>query len=191
MKRVCVYAASSSKVKDSYYKAALLLGEVLAANNITTVYGGGSIGLMGALAEGVLQNNGKIIGIIPEFMMELEWGNRKVELVVVQDMPQRKQKFLENVDAVIALPGGTGTLEELAEVLSMKKLALFTKPIIIINTDGFYNQLIAFLERMVSDSFMRPEHMQVFTVIDTPDQLLEAFQNAPAWSKDAIEIAGL
>ncbi len=191
MKRICVYAASSSKVHQKYLDAASQLGEVLAKNHLTTVYGGGSIGLMGALADTVLQHNGKIVGVIPQFMMELEWGNTRVELIVVSDMTQRKQKFLENIDAVVALPGGTGTLEELSEVISMKKLALFTKPIIIVNTDGFYNHLLAFFNRMVDDQFIHSEHLNVYSVIDSPDQLINAIESAPVWTNDTIEIAGM
>lgn len=190
--RVCVYCASSTKVPEVYFRDTATLGQTLARQGVTVVYGGGSVGLMGALADAVLKEKGRIIGVIPEFMMKLEWGNKNAtELIVVEDMAQRKKKFIEDVDAVIALPGGSGTLEELSEVISLKKLGLFRKPIIILNTNGFYDQLIAFLERMIEDHFMHEAHKRLWTVIQEPSQIITAIENSPDWTSDDFKFAAI
>lgn len=190
IKRICVYCASSSQIDNNYIDEAHSLGQILAKAGITTVYGGGSVGLMGALARGVLQNNGTLVGVIPKFMMELEWGNPDVsEMNIVETMAQRKHMLLENVDAVIALPGGTGTLEELAEVLSLKKLALFTKPIIILNTNNFYDYLVAFLNKMVDEKFIRNELHDLYFVAENAGSVIPLINSAPIWSNDRIKFA--
>ena len=192
IKQVCVYCASSTQINPEYLMAASSIGEILAGNNISVIYGGGSVGSMGALADAVIKNNGELIGVIPKFMMELEWGNPSVtEMKIVDSMAQRKQLFIENVDAVIALPGGTGTLEELAEVISLKKLGLFTKPIIIVNTRGFYDSLLQFIEQMVADNFIRAEHKDLYTVISDPENIINAIKNAPIWEGKAIKLAAI
>jgi uncharacterized protein (TIGR00730 family) len=186
IKKVCVYCASSTQISEKHINCASKLGEIFSKNNITTVYGGGSVGSMGALATSTLNNGGKIIGVIPQFMMELEWGNPHItQMIVVNTMAERKQKFIEEVDAVVALPGGTGTLEELCETLSLKKLGLFTKPVIIVNTDGFYNPFLDLIDRMIADSFIRPEHKKLYVVIDSPEEVIEAIQNSPVWNEAA------
>ncbi|HPV57420.1 MAG TPA: TIGR00730 family Rossman fold protein, partial [Tenuifilaceae bacterium] len=137
--KVCVYCASSNKVDEKYFKATEILAKNLAKNGITSVYGGGSNGLMGCLADTALHEGGKVIGILPHFMDKVEWGHKNLtELILVKDMHERKRLLIEGVDAVVALPGGCGTLEELMEVITLKRLGKFTKPIIILNTDGFY-----------------------------------------------------
>ena len=192
VKKVCIYCSSSSKISKEHYDVAAFLGKEFALNGITTIYGGGSVGSMGALANAVISNKGKIIGIIPKFMVELEWGNKNItELVVVDSIAERKKKFIEDVDAVVALPGGTGTLEELSEVLSLKKLGLFTKPIIIINTNDFYNYLLMFLDKMIDDNFIRPEHKRLYSVIDDVSLVLNAIKTAPEWDHNAIKLAAL
>ncbi|KAB2870969.1 MAG: TIGR00730 family Rossman fold protein, partial [Bacteroidales bacterium] len=133
--KVCVYCASSNKVDEKYFKATEILAKNLAKNGITSVYGGGSNGLMGCLADTALQEGGKVIGILPHFMDKVEWGHKNLtELILVKDMHERKRLLIEGVDAVVALPGGCGTLEELMEVITLKRLGKFTKPIIILNT---------------------------------------------------------
>ncbi len=190
IKSVCVFCASSTQIDKEYLSCAYDLGKIFALHGIVTVYGGGSIGSMGALADSVLQNGGKIIGVIPKFMMELEWGNSTIsELIVVDTMADRKKKLIDNVDAIVALPGGTGTLEELAEVISLKKLGQFNKPIIIINTKGFYNYLLQFIDNMVRENFIRNEHQQIFSVIDKPDDVLNVINASPKWDSSAIKLA--
>lgn len=184
--RVCVYCASSRKVDPIYFEAAERLGEIFANNNITTVYGGGAVGLMGCLADSVLKHNGEVIGVIPEFMKEVEWDHKKVtQLITVQDMHERKKKLIEDVDAIIALPGGCGTLEELVEVITHKRLGIFLKPIIIVNINNFYDHLIAQFKTMVEQNFMGTHHKNIWQVAETVDEVLEKIKRAPVWSSDA------
>lgn len=192
IKKVCVFCASSKQIAKDYLDAAFNVGRILASQNITIVYGGGYVGSMGELAKSVIENKGCIIGIIPKFMIEMEWGNPHItEMIVVETIAQRKKKLIENVDAVIALPGGTGTLEELSEIISLKKLCLFTKPIIILNTNGFYNHLLLFLEQMISENFIRPEHRQLFEVALNPEEIIEKIEKSPKWESSAINLAAL
>lgn len=143
--KVCVFCASSPKVDKKYLHDAELLGFEFARNKIHVIYGGGAVGLMGKLANSVLAGGGMITGIIPEFMKQMKWAHQGIpELIEVKDMHERKNLMIKEVDAVVALPGGVGTLEELTEVITLKQLGQFFAPIIILNTDGFYNHLIGF-----------------------------------------------
>jgi hypothetical protein len=191
-KTVCVFCASSRKADDSYVVAATTLAKLLVERGYTIKYGGGEVGLMGVLADTAIEHQGHVIGIIPKFMVEVEWQHKGVEqMVLVDTMAERKKLLVEDTDAVIALPGSTGTLEELVEVMSMKKLGGYTKPIIIVNTNGFYNHLIALLERMASEQFMRHEHLSIYTVVDTPEQAIDAIEEIPHWTADAISFAAV
>jgi uncharacterized protein (TIGR00730 family) len=192
LKRVCIFCASSSQVDEKYLEAARITGKIFANRGIKVIYGGGSIGLMGALANSVLENKGEIIGVIPKFMMQLEWGNTNItEMIIVENMADRKNKIIDNVDAVVAMPGGTGTLEELAETISLKKLGLFTKPIIILNTEGFYNHLLLFFDQMIRDNFIRIEHKQLFSVAKFPEEIIDLIDNSVVWNKSVINLAAL
>ncbi len=192
LKRVCVYCASSTKVDSAYYREAETLGRILAENRITTVYGGGSVGLMGALADSVLKNRGQIIGVIPGFMTELEWEHKRLtELIKVKDMHERKKKLILDTDAVIALPGGTGTLEELSEAITMKRLGFYFKPIIIVNSKGFYTPLIKMLERMAEENFLRSEHLKMWTLTDSTQEIMKAIEMSHAWDQDARKFAAI
>jgi len=185
IKAVCVYAASSTKLHSDYLDAAYLLGCILAQHGIKCIYGGGSVGLMGRLADGVLDNKGHLVGVIPKFMMELEWGNpNATEMIVVESMSQRKELLIKEADAVIVLPGGTGTLEELAEVLSAKKLGLNRLPLIFINTRNFFDPLLQFFDVMIQEEFMHHHHKNMWQVIQDPHQIFEAIKNSDNW-KDA------
>jgi uncharacterized protein (TIGR00730 family) len=190
--RVCVFCASSSQIKNIYLDTAFKLGEILAKQGIEVIYGGGSIGSMGSLANGVLQNNGRLVGVIPQFMMKLEWGNPNVsEMFVVNTMAERKEQMIKNVDAVIVLPGGTGTLEEMAEVISLKKLGLFQKPIVILNTDGFFDHFFEFIDRMVEDNFVRPEHRRLYNIASSPENVIKAATDSTTWGEETIKLAAL
>ncbi len=190
--KVSVFCASSHKIDQKYFDVAEHLARVLVENNITTIYGGGSVGLMGKLADTVLDGGGEIVGIIPKFMMEVEWGHPKVDqLIEVADMHERKKKLVENIDAVVILPGGSGTLEEAMEVITLKRLGKFTKPIIFVNTDGFYDNLFRLFDKMIDEKFMREEHRNMWTSINQPENLLNAIQNAPVWDENAIKIAAV
>jgi uncharacterized protein (TIGR00730 family) len=189
---VCVFCASSTKVSNVYLEAAKQLATLLVTNGIGIKYGGGQVGLMGVLADCTLKLGGKITGVIPKFMVEVEWQHKDVEdMILVETMHQRKNLLIQNVDAVIALPGSTGTLEELIEVISLKKLGLFSKPIIVINTNGFYNPLIEMIKKMVDESFMRQEQLEVCTFIDDPTHIIDLIENTPEWFDEDKKLAAL
>jgi len=190
IKRVCVYCASSDKVDEVYFNATTVLAAELVNNNIQVVYGGGATGLMGRLADEAIRKGGHVIGIMPNFMNDVEWAHKHVpEFHFVGDMAERKKKFLEMSDALIALPGGCGTLEELFEAITLKRLGLFTKPIIILNINGFYDHLVALLDKCIEEKFMSEKHREMWTVVDDPKYIMSALANAPEWSNDAIKFA--
>jgi hypothetical protein len=190
--RVCVFCASSAKVDTDYFNHARTVAEEFVKAGITIVYGGGSIGLMGCLADTALSLNGKVVGVLPRFMEKVEWGHKGLsQLILVKDMRERKKKLIEKVDAVVALPGGCGTLEELMEVFTLKRLGKFTKPIVVLNTNGFYSHLELMIEKMIEERFMRPEHRQIWTLVEQPADIIPAIINAPRWDKSAIRFAAV
>jgi len=187
---VCVFAASSSRVDQEFCREAALLGSLLAAARIDVVFGGGGIGLMNNLADAVIQNGGRITGIIPAFMQAEGWGHNGVtETIVTRDMSERKRKMFEMSDAVIALPGGVGTLEELTEAITLKQLSLFHGQIIILNTRGFYNSLLDFIDTMVDANFLRREHKGIWKVVNTPGEVMEALRNNEKGNEEWRKIA--
>jgi uncharacterized protein (TIGR00730 family) len=192
IQKVCVYCASSRQAHPEYYQAARELGSLLASAGVTIAYGGGSVGAMGALAEGALGAGGRIIGLLPEFMKQMEWGHLGLtELRIVSDMHERKRLMIEEVDAVIALPGGSGTLEELLEAITWKRLGLFASPIVLVNTRRFFDPLLALLESAVRERFMDPRHRQMWQVVDRPQEVLEAIRTSPPWDADARSFAAI
>src|SRR5438105_11066773 len=179
MKRICVYCASSEQVAEQYLDAAHELGRILARAGVTVVYGGGRLGLMGRLAEGSLAAEGKIIGVIPRFMQQLEWGHGGLtELHLVEDMRERKHRMLLDSDAVIALPGGCGTLEELLEAITLKRLGLYFNPIIIVNVAGFFDPLLAQFERCIEERFMDARHCEIWQAASSPETVLDAIRSS-------------
>ncbi|HZJ73349.1 MAG TPA: TIGR00730 family Rossman fold protein [Perlabentimonas sp.] len=190
--KVSVFCASSAKVDKHYFEQAQNVAKELVNANATIVYGGGSVGLMGCIADTALALNGKVIGILPYFMEKVEWGHKNLtQLILVEDMRERKKRLIEDVDAVIALPGGCGTLEELMEVFTLKRLGKFTKPIIVLSTNGFYSHLEQMVDRMIEERFMRPEHKQIWQFVSTPNQIIPAIKMAPNWDETAIEFASV
>lgn len=188
--RVCVYCASSEHCDRIYHEAAHALGRTLAAAGCTVVYGGGAVGLMGSLANGALEAGGEVVGIIPRFMTEVEWQHPGVaNLEVVEDMRERKHRLLAGSDAVVALPGGCGTLEELFEAMTLKRLALYFNPIVLLNTNGFYTPLEHFLEQMIEQRFMNPQHRTLWTLVDRVEDVLPAIRDTPRWTEAAREYA--
>src|SRR5215468_4102410 len=157
---VCVYCASSRSAHPDYRAAARRLGEVLARDGIGIVYGGGAVGSMGALADGALAAGGRVVGILPRFMAELEWGHKGLsDLKLVEDMRTRKHAMLTASQAAVALPGGSGTLEELLEAVTLKRLGLYVGPIVMVNTRGFFDPLVDVLTRAVEEHFMDKRHL--------------------------------
>ena len=188
--KVTIYCSSSNSLPSKYYEETNKIGQLLAKENITIIYGGGASGLMGTLADSALKNDGKVIGVIPRFMKAVEWDHKGVNLMIeTEDMAERKKILIEGTDAVIALPGGVGTFEELFEVLSAKRLGLFTKPIIIYNFEGFYNHIIEMLETCIEENFMGKQHRVIWTEVTRSEDLVGAIKNAPTWTESAIDNA--
>lgn len=190
--RICVYCASSEHVDRTYHDAATALGRTLAESGCTTVYGGGAAGLMGSLANGALAAGGEVIGVIPRFMTEVEWQHPGVaNMQIVEDMRERKHRLLTGSDAVVALPGGCGTLEELFEAMTLKRLALYFNPIVLLNTNNFYAPLETFLEQAIDQRFMNPAHRALWSMIDRVEDVLPTIQNTPPWDADARNYAAV
>lgn len=189
-RRVSVFCASSAKVNSSYLEAAGKLGQILANAGIAANYGGGAAGLMGKLADNMISAGGSIRGIIPRFMVEQGWNHPDIaDMMIVEDMHERKKRLARNIDAFIALPGGVGTLEELLEMITLKQLGKVLVPIIIINTNNFFNPFLEMLDKMVEEQFMRKIHRNIWQVVEQPEEVLEAIRNAPGWDGSAIKYA--
>lgn len=190
--KITVYCASSAKVDQKYFDATETLAKEFVKHNIDIVYGGGSSGLMGKLAETILEHGGKVKGIMPRFMVDVEWANKNVtEFELTETMHERKEKLLAGSDGLVALPGGSGTLEELLEAITFKRLGLYVKPIIILNLDDYYEPLKLMLEKCVSEKFMGENHLQMWSFVDNPEDVINAIITAPAWNEDAIKVAVL
>lgn len=190
IKKVCVYCASSSKVNSQYVETARKLGKILAENDLELVYGGGSVGLMGVLADSVLENDGRVTGVIPRFMVEVEWQhNGLTELVLTETMHERKEKMAELADAVVALPGGCGTMEELLEMITWKQLGIHSQPIVIVNVNEYYTHLLAQFQQAADELFMRPQHLEMWSVVTDADEVLRAIENGKDIHEDMRRFA--
>ena len=189
IKTICVYCGSGPGSNPRFIEAAIALGKVLAEKRIRLVYGGGSIGLMGALATSVLDHGGTVTGIIPDFLTSRENALTRVqELIVTPDMHERKRLMFERSDAFVALPGGVGTLEELVEQLTWKQLGRHTKPVLLANIDGFWEPLLALLAHMRSTQFIRPtldvDVLKAERVDDILPRLRAAAARAPVGTEE-------
>lgn len=174
-KQVVVYCASSSQIDKVYFDVADELGRLLAENGITCLNGAGKQGLMGALNDSVIRHGGHVKGIIPQFMIDSGWCHSGLnELLVTETMHTRKAKMAEMADAAIALPGGMGTLEELAEIITWKQLGLYQNPVIILNVNNYYTPLLDFFEKMISEKFMCEEYREFWHVAHSPQEAVEA-----------------
>jgi len=180
--KICIYCASSKSIPDIYFELTEQLTKALVKESHHIVYGGGSRGLMGQVADTCLQEDGQITGIIPGFMKEVEWDHPEVkDMQIVKDMAERKQKFLEQSDAIITLPGGVGTMEEISEALSAKRLGLIQHPIIIANFNGFYDEFLVYLNKMVDEQFMGEKGRELWTVISRPEDIIKTLENTKPW----------
>jgi uncharacterized protein (TIGR00730 family) len=187
---VCIFASSSSRINSEYAKAASSLGTLLANAGMHVVFGGGGIGLMGKIADSVLAGNGKITGVIPGFMKEEGWDHPGItEMIITRDMGERKKRMFALADAVVALPGGVGTLEELAEAITLKQLGLFKGTIVILNTLNFYSSLLGFLDHMIEGEFLRFEHKGIWQVASTPEEVMIYLFKNESWIHDPRSIA--
>jgi len=192
IKRICVFAASSPGIAGVFLEHGRRMASIMAGEGIEMVYGAGSRGIMGRMADTLLSEGGSVTGIIPGFMLEMGWSrDHLTHLIVVETMAQRKQLMIENVDAVIAMPGGIGTLEELTEVMTLKQLGKFTAPIIILNAEGYYDTLLELFNQMTEKRFMRDIHSQLWTTVTKPEEVLDAILNAPPWDSSAIKYAAV
>ncbi|HIC8754759.1 LOG family protein [Elizabethkingia anophelis] len=186
IKRITVFCGSSFGTEAVYEKQAYELGKILAQNTIGLVYGGANVGLMGAVADGVIENGGEAIGVLPHFLEGKEIAHENLtELILVDTMHERKTKMNELSDGVITLPGGFGTLEELFEMITWAQLGLHQKPIGILNINGFYDELLAFVQTMVNKGFLKSVNQDMLLVDDSIAGLLNKMRNykAPEVSK--------
>lgn len=191
-KKLCVFCGSSSGRNPAYTATAVSLGKVLAHHEITLIYGGACVGLMGAIADAVLDSGGKVVGVIPKAIHDLELEHRDLtELHVVDSMHKRKDLMAKLAEAFIALPGGFGTLDELYEILTWAQLGIHRKPIGLLNIAGYYDLLIAFLDRATSEQFLRAEHRRLLVEGTDPHQILQDLSRFEAggvdkWLDDTI-----
>jgi uncharacterized protein (TIGR00730 family) len=173
VKSVCVFCGSSAGARPEYLAAARAMGEALVRGGLTLVYGGASRGLMGAVADSVLRQGGKVVGVMPGSLGRKEIVHEGLtELLIVDSLAERKRLMFERSDAFVTLPGGFGTLDELAEVLTMSQLGLHAKPSGLLDVAGFFDPLVAYFDRAVAERFVRPEHRALVMVDDDPDRLL-------------------
>ncbi len=189
---VCVYCASSSSCDAEYHTVARRLGGLLARDGRTIIYGGSRIGSMGALADGALAAAGRVIGVLPRFLKDLEVSHDGLtELHVVEDMRARKHLMLSRSEAVVALPGGCGTFEELLEAMTLKRLGVYLGPIVIVNTRDYFAPLLTLLESAVRERFMDARHLAMWQVVPDPEDVVPALRAAPPWTAAARRFATL
>jgi len=182
---LCVYCGSSSNVRESHRSAARTLGSELASVGIRLIYGGGQIGLMGLIADAVLAGGGAVTGIIPKFLDQLEIGHTGcTELIVTENMHDRKLKMASIADAFVILPGGFGTLDETFEILTWKQLGLHDKPVVIADIDGYWTPLLTMMANQFDENYVRPEHRDLFRVAPDVDTILSilASESEPRFS---------
>jgi hypothetical protein len=186
VKRIAVFCGANIGNNDIYKKEAYTLGQYLSAHNIGVVFGGGKIGMMGAVADGAMDNGGEVIGVIPDFLRSKEIAHTGItEMIEVDSMHVRKTKMYELTDGIIIMPGGFGTLDELFEILTWGQLGLHTKPIAILNIQGYFDHLLAFVDNMVNQGFLKQENADMLLVSSDMDVLLTKMRNykAPATGK--------
>lgn len=190
--KVCVFAASSPGISDIYLDSSREMARILVDKKICMSYGAGSVGIMGAMADIMLELEGNVTGVIPGFMKEMGWAHPNLkDMTIVDTMHERKSLMISDVDAIIAMPGGVGTLEELLEVITLKQLGQFLKPIIILNTNNFYDPLLQHFKIMVDQQFMRPLHEGIWRVASEPSEVIKMIENEPDWDPSTIKYAAV
>lgn len=190
LKKVCIYCSSSSQIESVYFKDAVRLGHLLAKNKLEGICGGGVQGLMRAVSDAVIEKGGKMTGIIPRFMYEEGWGNATLsEVIITTSMHERKEKMAKVADAIIALPGGCGTLEELLEIITWKQLGIFSGPIVILNTNKYFDPLLEMLSRAIKENFMRENQAAIWSVAETPEIAIEKILYAENWLENPRQFA--
>ena len=188
IRRICVYCGSRPGVDPDYMRAGKALGEAIATSGYGLVYGGGTKGIMGAVAEGVLENNGHVMGIIPEFLVDMEATRDQLEaldeLLITPDMHVRKHTMFERADAFIALPGGIGTLEEIVEIMTWAQLGRHNKPMILGNIGGFWQPMIELMDHMLKEGFLHTSHQVRPQLIDHVSDMIPAIE--ALWNESAV-----
>ena len=192
MTSVCVYCASSTQIDEKYFRAAEELGTLIAQKGLRLITGAGRMGLMNTVQEAALAAGGKATGVIPTFMVKEGWHHTGLtELIETSSMHERKQMMANLSDGAIALPGGCGTFEELLEIITWKQLGLYLGPVIILNIDGYYDHLLAQLNRALEDKFMRDLHAGIWQVATTPLEAVEMLFSTPNWDKSVRKFAAI
>lgn len=186
--RVSIFCASSSLSSVPFMEATREIVTLLVQNHVIIQYGGGAVGLMGCIADTALKEQGQIKGIIPRFMVDEGWVHTGVkDMQIVKDMAERKHQLMYNTDAIIVLPGGFGTLEELTEAITLKQLGQIRAPILIMNIEGFFNSLFDFFEKMIAEKFIRAQHKNIWEVFTTPKDLFKSLFTPAFWNTDAAK----
>lgn len=192
IKTIAVYGASSPSIPAAYKEAARELGALLASRQVKVINGAGKEGVMGACSEACLAAGGFVCGIIPRFMVERDWCREGLSRVIVtKDMHERKERMAALSDAAVALPGGCGTLEELAELITWKQLGLYTKPLVLLNVGGYYDDLLKFFRRAVDETFMREEHLGLWQVATSAEEALRLVESTLEWDKSVPKFVKL
>lgn len=190
IKSVCVYSASSTQIDTIYFDEAARLGTLLGERGINLINGAGRMGLMAATSDAALAAGGEVIGVIPRFMVEQGWHHTKLtRLIEVESMHERKQLMADLSDAVIALPGGCGTLEELLEIITWKQLGLYLKPIVLLNTKNYFAPLLEMLSQAMTENFMRQQHGAIWHVASTPEEAVQLIHTIPHWDSSVRKFA--
>ena len=184
---LCVFCGSKTGDDPAFEAAARRLGELMVERGVRLVFGGGRIGLMGVVADAVLGGGGEAVGVIPEFLKDLEVGNDDVtEQIVTASMHERKNRMFELSDGFVVLPGGLGTLDEALEIVTWKQLRLHSKPVVVVNTLGYWTALGDLVQRIIDGGFAHPAVAELFTVVDTPDDVFAALEAAPEPSDEVL-----
>ena len=179
-KRLCVYCGSSDRGPAGHAEAATKLGKMMAANGIGLVYGGGRVGIMGAVSRGVMAGGGEVFGIIPHFLLKKEVGDREItDLEIVDTMHERKARMVELSDGFVILPGGLGTLDEFFEILTWRQLGLHDKPIVVVNLGGYWDRLLALIDAMVEANYVHTRQRASIHVVASIDEVLPELRGLP------------
>ncbi|MCQ2205530.1 MAG: TIGR00730 family Rossman fold protein [Bacteroidaceae bacterium] len=187
---ITVYCASSSKLRPVFYDTAAQLGQLMARRGHTLLNGAGTMGLMGASADACLQAGGQAIGVMPQFMVDEGWAHQGMtRLIVTQTMHERKARLASLADACIVLPGGLGTLDELFDILTLKQLGIYLKPVVLLNTEHFFDPLLAHLSHAIDENMLRTEHAQAWQVAGTPAEAVGLCETTPPFRADIRKIA--
>lgn len=181
-KKIAVYCASSTQIDDCYFRDARRLGQLMGEQGVTLINGAGNMGLMAESANGCLEAGGKAIGVIPTFMIKEGWcHDGMTQIIETTDMHERQAKMAEMNDAGIFLPGGIGTFAEMTELIMWKQLGLYLKPIVLLNTSGYFDSMLNTLHQAIKENFMRPVHADTWCVAPTPEEALRMALETPLW----------